>query len=50
MPKAEPSLTNLPTNRDNSPLSEWIAKIFVITVVSATERLLSVFVRKAKAL
>jgi len=36
--------------RDNSPLSEWIAQIFVITVFSATERILGVFVREAKAL
>jgi len=37
-------------NRDNSPLSGWIATGFVITAVSVTERILVVFVREAKAL
>jgi len=37
-------------NRDNSPLSEWIAYGFVITAFSVTERILVVFVREAKAL
>jgi hypothetical protein len=40
----------LAPNRDNSPLSEWIAQLFVITVISAPERILVVFVREAKAL
>jgi hypothetical protein len=43
-------LTFFATNGDNSPLSEWIAQEFVITVISATERILPVFVREAKAL
>jgi len=29
-------------NRDNSPLSEWIATVLVITVFSATEQILVV--------
>jgi hypothetical protein len=41
--------TGIPS-RDNSPLSEWIATVFVIAVISATERILPVFVREAKAL
>jgi hypothetical protein len=42
--------TKTVTIRDNSPLSEWIATVFVITVLSVTERILPVFVREAKAL
>jgi hypothetical protein len=38
------------SSRDNSPLSEWIAQGFAITVFSATERILDVFAREAKAL
>ena len=34
---------------DNSPLSEWIAKVVVITVLLMTERILAVLVREAKA-
>jgi len=41
---------NIADNRDNSPLSERIATVFVITAFSVTERILSVFVREAKAL
>jgi len=37
-------------NRDNSPLSEWIAYGFDITVLLVTERILVVFVREAKTL
>jgi hypothetical protein len=37
-------------DRDNSQPSEWIAQLFVITVFSAIERILPVFVREAKAL
>jgi len=37
-------------NRDNSPLSEWIAYVFDITVLLVTERILVVFVKEAKAL
>jgi len=38
------------SNRDNSPLIERIATVAVITAFSATERILVVFVREAKAL
>ena len=38
------------TNRDNSPLSEWIAYGFDITVLLVTERILPVFVKEAKVL
>jgi len=38
------------SNRDNSPLSGWIAQGFVITVFLVIERILTVFVREAKAL
>jgi len=38
------------SDRYNSPLSGWIAQVFVITLFSATERILPVFVREAKAL
>ena len=41
---------NITDNRGNSPLSERIATVFVITVFSVTDRILSVFVREAKAL
>jgi len=40
----------LASTRDNSPLSERIAKVVVITAFSVTERILAVFVREAKAL
>jgi len=45
-----PNKTTPKTNRDNSPLSERIATVFVITAFSVTERILVVFVREAKAL
>jgi len=35
---------------DNSPLSEWIAYGFDITVLLVTERILVVFVKEAKVL
>ena len=37
-------------NRDNSPLSEWIAYKFDITVLLVTERILPVFAKEAKVL
>jgi len=37
-------------SRNNSPLSERIATVVVITAFSVTERILVVFVREAKAL
>jgi len=37
------------SNRDNSPLSEWIAYGFDITVLLVTERKLVVFVKEANA-
>ena len=42
--------TSTVTSRDNSPLSEWIAYGFDITVLLVTERILPVFVREAKVL
>jgi len=43
-------ITTFSPNRDDSLLSGWIAQVFVITEFSATERILDVFVREAKAL
>jgi len=37
-------------SRDNSPLSEWIAYGFDITVLLVTERILVVFVKEAEVL
>ena len=37
-------------SRDDSPLSEWIAYGFDITVLLVTERILPVFVKEAKVL
>jgi len=36
------------SNRDNSPLSEWIAYGFDITVLLVTEQILPVFAKEAK--
>ena len=49
MPIAIDKIKQLP-NRDNSPLSEWIAYEFDITVLLVTERILVVFVKEAKVL
>ena len=38
------------TNPDNLPLSDWIAKVIVITAFSVSEQIPPVFVREAKAL
>ena len=44
-------IDSLPSaNRDNSPLSEWIAYGFDITVLLVTERILPVFVKEVKVL
>ena len=46
----EAELSLVYATRDNSPLSEWITQIVDITVFSASERILPVFAREAKAL
>ena len=38
------------SNRDNSPLSEWIGYGFNITVLLVTERILGVFAKEAEVL
>lgn len=35
-------------NPDNLPMSEWITQVFVITVFSATERILPLVVREER--